>query len=407
MTQTVDQMITTQQNAITATLLQADGYLQNLLAQANVLLIDPGNSLVSLPTSYDYASVPVVNFPVFTAPRPTISAPPTQVPASPDLNFFALQDFPMPADSLLVPTAAFSFAEQAYNTALTDPLRAKLLNDLQNGSYGIDPTDEIALLNRARDREVELASTRIEEAGRAMAARGFPLPPGELSIHIDRAYQEMQNKVSAVNREITLERSKRFVDARQFTIQEVRQTEAMLMNYWNSVQERSLNAARITVEMAITLFNATLAMYRARLEATKIGADKQFQISQAYMEQAKTRLENFRVQVAAFEANLRGVIEPARLLTELYRADVEAARMGTDGLVARASLQQKVLEATTQQNIQISHMTIENARVRLLGTVEQLKTRTAAAQFGSEKFFALLTSLESTINTLAVQTAAV
>jgi hypothetical protein len=405
MAQTVDQIIATQQIAINNTLAQAQTYLDSLLAQANVLLID--TPTVALPDQYNYASVPVVNFPVFTAPRPTISAPTSQVPAAPDLNFFSLQDFPMPADNLLAPTAVFAFAEQAYNTTLTDPLRAKLLADLQNGTYGIDPTDEIALLNRARDREVELAMTRIDDAGRVMAARGFPLPPGEFAIAVDRAYQELQNKVSGVNREITLDRAKRFVDARQFTITEVRQTEAVLMNYWNSVQERSLNAARITVEMAITLFNSILAMYRARLEATKIGADKQFQISQAYMEQARTRLENFRVQVAAFEANLRGIIEPARLLTDIYRADVDAARMGNDALVARTSLQQKVLESTTQQNIQISQMTIENARVRLLGTLEQLKLRTGAAQYGSEKFFALLTSLESTINTLAVQSTTV
>src|SRR6266850_4842725 len=209
-------MIATQQNAIAATLAQADSYLQSLLAQANAVLID--TPTVALPDQYNYASVPVVTFPVSTAPRPVISAPPTQVPASPDLNFFSLQDFPMPVDNLLAPTAVFTFAEQAYNTTLTDPLRAKLLADLQNGSYGIDPTDEIALLNRARDREVELAMTRIDDAGRVMAARGFPLPPGEFAIAVDRAYQELQNKVSGVNREITLDRAKRFVDARQLTI---------------------------------------------------------------------------------------------------------------------------------------------------------------------------------------------
>lgn len=400
---TVDQMIAKQQEAISATLQDAQGYLDDLIAQVNVILIDTGP--VHLPDQFDYNSVPVVNFPVSTASRPPITAPVNPPPGPPDFSFITLHDIPLPVDNLLAPTAVFSFAEQAYNTTLTDPLRAKLLSDLLNGSYGIDTTDEIALLNRARDREVELAMTRIDDAGRVMAARGFPLPPGEFAIAVDRAYQDMQNKVSGVNREITLDRAKRFVDARQFTIQEVRQTEAVLMNYWNSVQERSLNAARTTVEMAITLFNSILSLYRARLEASKINADVQFQLSAASVAQTTAKLEAFRTQVLAFEAGLRSIIEPARLLVDVYRADIESARQITDGLTARVQLQQKVIEATAQQNIQISNMTIELARVRLMGAVEQLKFRVDASKYGSEKFFALLTALEGTINTLAVQTA--
>jgi hypothetical protein len=177
------------------------------------------------------------------------------------------------------------------------------------------------------------------------------------------------------------------------------------MNYWNSVQERSLNAARLTVELSIAVFNYLLARFKTRMEGAKITADVNIAIANVDVARAQAAFEIFRSQIMGYEAQLRSVIEPAKLQVDLYRADIDSARVINDGLIARTSLQQKVLEVTSQQNIDISRMTIENARVRLMGVVDSLKFKTEAAHFASDKFFALLTALEGTINTLAVQTA--
>jgi hypothetical protein len=392
-----------QQAAIDSILGSASTYLANLQAVANTVLIE-GTTI--LPVQYDYASVPMVNFPLIGATRPTniavIGAVPP--PDAPSFAFSSLSAVALPVDDLLAPTAVFTFAEAPYASILLDPLKAKLLDNLLNGGYGIEPADEIALFNRARDREVEAMMSRISDAGRAMAARGFPLPPGELSIHVDRAYQEMQDKVSDVSRDITLARNKLFVENRQFTVNQIRELEQITMNYWNSVQERAFNVARIAAEFAITVYNALIARYRARLEASKITSDVQLQMAQTETARVQATLEGYRGQIVAYEANLRRLIDPARLQVDLYGHDVDAARVTNDGTIARAQLQMKVLEATVQQNIQISNMTIENARVRLLGVIDSLKFKTAAAQFGSDRFFALLTALETTVNTLSVST---
>jgi hypothetical protein len=400
---TVASIIAAQQSIINDTLAQANGYLQNLVDHANVLLI---GGVPDLPTAYNFASVPVVTFPVFTAVQPNVTglnlgSPPT----APNVSFSSLAPIALPVDDLILPTSVFQFAEAAYQSTLLNPLKAKLLTDLTNGGYGIDPTDDIALFNRARDREVEAMSSRIADAGRAMASRGFPLPPGELSIHVDRAYQEMQDKVSDVSRSITLERAKLFVDNRQFTIREVRELEHITINFWNSIQERSMNVSRLTVELSIAAYNALLARYRARLDAAKITADMNVASAHVDVARAQAAFEIFRSQIAGYEAQLRSVIEPAKLQVELYRANVDSARAINDAFIAKTALQQKVLEATVTQNIEFSKMTMENARVRLLGVVESLKFQTAASEFGATKFFALLSALEGTINTLAVQSA--
>ena len=468
-----------------------------------------------------------------TAPLVTLPALPTlatlNMPTAPsiDLPVFAAL---APADDLVAPTTEFQFAEAAYESTLLDPLKAKLLDNLINGGYGIETADEVALFNRARDREVDAMSARIADAGRAMAARGFPLPPGELSIHIDQAYQEMQDKVSSVSRDITLERSKLFVENRQFTIQQTREVEQMMLNFHNAVQERALNVARLTVEFSIAIFKALVDRYNARLGAYRVEAEvfsdriraelakaeiyrteieavnvaSQIQRTQVetYLAQLKgieTSVDIFRVQmdaakvqadierikleayrsevdaytsrvqakvaefgmyrsqiegetakVQAFEAQVRAYVsqvegakvrsdvqlgrlqseteqarvqlavyqgqldqykadvqrqvESGRLQVDYYSAQVSAARMLNDGAISKASLDQELAKANTAEFIEINRLNIERARAKLAATVEALKFKTEGTHYASEKFYAILTQLMGTINTLSVST---
>jgi len=399
---TVSELIDTQNRTIAATVAQAQAYLDNLMSVSDVVL--PGGD-IPLPDSYNYATTPTVNFPLFGATRPAdigvLNLP--AVPVAPQFAFSSIADIALPADDLLLPTNNFTYYEDAYSSILLDPLKAVLLDNLLNGGYGIETADEVALFNRARDREVEAALTRIEDAGRSLAMRGFPLPPGELSIHVDRAWQDMQDKVSDVSRDITLQRGKLYVENRQFTIGQIRELEQVLIGFHNSVQERALNVAKLTAEFVINYFNTLVARYKARLDAAKITSDVQLLRVQAESERARAFVDAFRGQVAGYEANLRGLIEPARLKVDIYGHDVQAVRATNDGTIAKAQLQQEVLKSATQQNIQISNIVVENARVRLLGTIEQLKFRVDAAKFGTDRFYTMLTALVGTINTLAVQ----
>lgn len=500
-------------------------------------------------------AAPVLNLPVApsatlpdapaTAPSfdtPDIpTAPTVSLPPVPTFEALALPDAPsvnlptfvgaLPTDDLLAPTAEFAFAEAAYSSTLLDPLKAKLLDNLVNGGYGIETADEVALFNRARDREVEAMLSRVQDAGRAMAARGFPLPPGELSIHIDRAYQDMQNKVSDASRDITLQRNKLFVENRQFTIEQVKGLEQILIGFHNSVQERALNVARLTVEMSIAVFEALVKRYVARLDAYKseatafaerirgelakaeiyrtqieaknVQVSMQRQLVETYLaqlkgiefsvdiykvqmeaarvraeiertkleayrysvdaytaqvqakvaefgayraqiegetakvtafdsqvrayggqvaaaktkadiqlgklqsetEQARVQLAGYQGQIEGYKANVQRLLDTGRLVVDRYRSDVDASRSFNDVMIAKAGLQEKALEAATTQNIEISKMTIENARVRLLGVIESLKFKTEAAKFGSHEYFAVLSALSSSVNTLSVTSA--
>jgi hypothetical protein len=300
--------------------------------------------VLDIPTAPSTALPTAPSAPYITAPAiptaPTVSLPAVPTVAGitfPSLPSISIPEFTAitPTIDLTAPTNNFAFYEEAYSSTLLDALKAKLLNDIENGGYGIEVSDEIALFNRARDREIEAMLSRIEDAGRAMAMRGFPLPPGELSLMVDDAYQTMQDKVSSVSRDIMLERSKLYVENRQFTITEARGLEQILIGYHNSVMERSLNAAKAVLEAAIQVYNAQVAKLNLQLEAYRaegVVFEARVRAQLAQVELYRTQMEGKRIesdvqraQIEVYSAQIAGV----NALVGLYRSQLEAAQVQT------------------------------------------------------------------------------
>lgn len=402
---TVETQIAAVNSGAVDALTSANSLLNTLLSVSLTGAIQGDGFGALLPNTYAPNPTPGVNFPVVAGgERPDVTGLAIgAAPAAPTIVLSTPGDIVMPTDDLLAPTSNFAFFEAAYQSTLLDPLKAKLLADLTNGGYGIDTADEAALYQRARDREAEATTLRVDEAGRAMAARGFALPPGELSIHIDRAYQDSQSKLSGVSREIFVDSAKRFVENRRFTITEVRGLETVLLGFHNSVQERALNVARFTQELSILVYNALLARYRLRLDAAKITSDVQLQRVQVDLARAQAAIELFRGEILAYEANLRFLIEPLKLQVDVYRADIESNRALMDGVIARAQLEQKAIETTRNQNIQISDVSIKSVLAKLQALVHGTQFLADATKFGSQQFFTTLATIWASLNTLTVQ----
>lgn len=275
----------------------------------------PSEPTTTLPTAPVFASVSIPPPPSIVIPEFTATAP---------------------IDNLVAPTNNFSFAEQQYQSVLLDELKAKLLNDLQNGGYGIEPSDEQALFERARAREEYAGLEESEKALRTFAQRGFPLEPGEAALALSRAAQSVHNKLAAASREIMLERSRLYVENRQFTIREARELETVLINYHNSLMERSLNAAKAVLDAGIAIFNTTVARYNALMEGYRVEAQvfeskiraaaQQIEIYKSQIEAANLTYEGQRVATEVYRAQLAGL----QSVVDLYKARVDAVRVVAD-----------------------------------------------------------------------------
>lgn len=275
---------------------------------------------------------------------PTIPDSPTiRLPAVPVFTSITIDDVPtydiptysstMPVDDITTPSNAFSYVEPVYDMTMMDALKAKLMNDLLNGGYGIDDADEQRLWIRARERELANAELSIQDASRQVAARGFQVPPGVLNALVQTAQQTALDKNSSLSRDIMIKKAELYVQNRQFTIQEVRACEDLLQKFHGYMAERMLNAAKYTAEFAHQLFQAQVARYNARLEAIKVGAAR-YEIMlkaaiahlEAYklvVESKRVAVELQRVQAEVYRAQLEGV----QAAVNVYRTQMEAAQI--------------------------------------------------------------------------------
>lgn len=295
------------------------------------LPVAPGSSLPAAPTGAPEFNAPATPAkPTFTLPSaPTLAS--LTLPEKPAISLPTF-DADVPFDDVVAPTAEFDFAEERYRSALMDEATAKLLADLQNGGYGIEPADEEALWERARERELKNTAQALDELASQAASRGFAVPPGVLSQQSEAVRLAGIEKSSSISREIALKRADLFVQNRQFTFQQAQAFEGLLIGYYSSYAERALNAARAVVDAGVAIFNARvqrlnlqIELYRARasvFETQLRAALSHLEVFKAEVEAAKLSQEAQQANVALYTAQLEGV----NTLAAIYRTEVEAAR---------------------------------------------------------------------------------
>lgn len=367
----------------------------------------PDTTLPSVPTAPSISDPVLPTAPTITLPTaPSFSSVNLPLPPSVDIPSFTAG---LPSEDFLTPTNNFTFYEAQYSSDLLDELNSKLLSDLQNGGYGIETADEQALFNRLRDRETELALTQVDEIRRSAAARGFPLPPGALQIAEQRAFQELQNKVSDVNRDIGIKRADLFVENRRFAIEQAKNIENILIGFHNSVQERALNAARYTLDAAIQIYKAQLDRYNARLDAYRTEAQvfeariraslAQVEIYKTEMDGARLEVETQKAQTDLYRAQLAGIEQ----IVSIYRARMEAA--GVQATIERTRLESfRALIDAYQAQVQAKTSQMQMYEAQIKGEMAKVQAYEVEARAYSARVDGLKTRADISVANLRQET---
>jgi len=323
------------------------------------------------PTFEDVAAPVLPDAPEFTAERPDINYPAkpgelsAQVPSSPDLNDINLPDAPsfnLPAEPSLLaidipaapeidlptfdgvlPTvpdspsvAAFSFTEPEYVSSLLSALQTLLESWVGGASTGLSTSVEQAIFDRARAREDMAADRERQEIIRSFSSSGFPAPPGVMQEALRDAARVAADKVSAINRDITVQIAELEQANRRFAIERSVQLEGVLIERASGVANRALEAARITVTSAIELYQAIVARYQAQLA----GFQAQAAVFETLVRAAIAKLEVYRSQlegqrllgdlnesaVKVYQARVQAVLS----VIESYKAQVGAAEVASN-----------------------------------------------------------------------------
>lgn len=314
-----------------------------LAAPVVTLPESPGATMPNSPGQAPTFNAPAIPpSPVFSLPAvPTLQS--LAIPAAPTVSIPTFSSA-LPTADLVAPTAVFSYVERDYSSSLLDAMKTKLMSDLVNGGYGIEPADEDALWNRAREREMRNCEASIQDAARQMAARGFAAPPGAMFAQMDAIRQAAMERASDLSREIALKRADLYVENRKFTIAQIRDVEQMLIAYWGSMMERSLNAAKAVVETGIATYNAQVAAAQYRLDRYKAAG----QVYEVVLKAALANLEAYKAQVEG----LKLAADVQRIYADVYRTQLEGVnalaniyRTQMDGAKTQAEIEQLKLQA--------------------------------------------------------------
>ena len=372
--------------------------------------------LITVPDEPEFLNVaPVLlDIPVPDPLTATLPAEPTlttvMIPVSPDLVFPAvpiLADFNLPdaptidlplfeasIGSLpIAPDTEFAWAEVEYSTQLLSTMNTKLLGYVNGASTGLDPVVEEAIYNRARDRQAELTQGTIDEANRNIASKGFRVPNGVLVKIVQQALQEKLQKDSDISRDIMIKQAELEQTNFQFAFTTAVQLESKLIDHFNQIQARSLDALKFTFQADIDLFNASIALFDADVKAFSVRADifkVRLQAELARLDVYKAELEGQKLLSEINESQVRiyaTQIEAVSVTVDVFKAQVEAAKVEIDAQgaqvdVFRAQLQgfeSQVSAKTSEFQGYATRIQAEATKVEMFGTQAQaFKSRTDA-----------------------------
>lgn len=182
-------------------------------------------------------------------------------------------DVDIPRESANEITAGeITFEDDEYvPTDLYTALMTLLVDEINNGGYGLDPNDEARLFERAREREEELADAAVDEATQLYAVGGFTMPPGSLQAALARVARDRLVKISSVNRDLLVKKADLYLTAKNHVLTVSGQLEDVLRRSFSEKQERRLKALiqnlMAQIEAAVANGNIGAAYYKAQVDA--------------------------------------------------------------------------------------------------------------------------------------------
>lgn len=317
------------------------------------------------------------------------------IPAAPTLTLPTWVSVAPDGSTLVAPTPEFVWSEDYYDSALLSDVTGRLTTMLLGGT-GLPPAIEQAIWDRGRGREDVVAKKATQEAYEEFAARGFSLPTGALAGRVAEVWQKNREASSTFSRDVAIKQAELEVENLKFSVQHGIQLEGQMMTYSGQYAQRALDAAKTTVQVAIDIFNAQVALYNSRLQAYQTEA----QVYKELIQAESLRLEQYRTEIEAQkligDINMQAVqiyserIKALMAAVELYKAELEGVktvvdvdRVRIEGFRATVDAYKAIVDAKTSEyqawaesiKGEVAKVSIYEAQARAYGTlVEAYKT---------------------------------
>ena len=330
------------ENATSDALSSIESAVNSVTSLAGHLVWDAGLS------SWSYGSVSSKAYELLTALNiGSVTTNPT-VPAT-----LGTIDLPN-TDGYTKPTAladVLSVLHTLYNTISLVPERLtqalymfekvndKVLSDLLNGGYGIDPADEEALWQRTRDRESIIANIALDEIRNQFSAYGIPIPQGAYVAALESALNKAQDNISTVNRDISIKRADLYRTTRETTIK-----------FSLDLANAQLGITTQKIAMMKETASAMIEDIRVDIDAHKeLLAVNEFDLKKIFGKQ--DILEKiYGSNINSWDAKLNALTRTYAIIQQGSADQLNADRLGLDSNVAKAKVNIEAFRAEVDIN---------------------------------------------------------
>jgi hypothetical protein len=294
----------------------------------------------------------------FTYPTVSVDLPTVPTLLQLDVVDFNPFDYTIPDFTGTVPTltlaapSIINYVEPpAYASDLLDDLTFSLQSALTDDTdTGLSASTQQAMWDAAREREFRAQADALAALDRDMEQLGYALPPGVWTDSRYKILTETDNTITGLSRDIMVKqaelRLENVMKSRELAIT----LESRMIDYNNQVAQRAFEAARYETEAAISIYNANVQVYNARIEGFR-----------ATVQVYETQIEGVKARVAVLNAEIQFEQAKASIntaLVEQYRAQVSAA----EAVLDVAKVQVEIIQ--TQAQIEKTKVDVFSAQVQ-------------------------------------------
>lgn len=199
---------------------------------------------------------------------------------------------------------------------------------IDNGYTGLPAHIENAIWERARVRENGAALAREDEAFTLHAARGFPLPSGQLNASLEVVRQENISALATISRDAAIKQYETAIETVKFAVQNAGALYTALIGAINDVYKAIVAYIVASSQNVQGMIDAMSNLYRMSLayyQSLQAYSDLSLKHDVAEGELALKADElNLRVDVRAYEKQIESYIEKMKVFAEAYATEVNS-----------------------------------------------------------------------------------
>lgn len=357
----------------------AETYLSSLSTLfANAVM--PDSDIV-----YDFQNITLDSDLTSNRPEaPTDEEMSIDVPADPVVGTLATISIPtitIPIYDLVEPGATeLGYTEATYNSDLQTALKIALIDFIENGGTGLGADVEDALWERGRARQEILNERVYDEANEFFASRGYTIPSGALGGRLTEAIAEQTRADAQLNFEILIEQARLARAQSEHTMNASLMLEGQDKEQFNNIANRTLEAAKVAVQVIIDLYNARVAAFISKMESTKLIVEAEKLKVDAAVAANRGIIDIYTADIDGFKTKLAAEIGIVEAIAKVYgykiagyEADAKVAALDLDAQIK--TYQAKIDQANNQTTLSLkeAEMTIQSYLGALQLTADSIK----------------------------------